>query len=118
MNTKILGASGEQRAAEFLKEKGYKILGTNFSNKIGEIDIIAKDKEFVVFVEVKARSSKAFGLPSEAVNFHKQQKIRKVALSYLKSNKMLGKFNADLMLLKFWTIILDISKMLFKLNKN
>ena len=91
MNTKILGASGEQQAAEFLKEKGYKILETNFSNKIGEIDIIAKDKEFVVFVEVKARSSKAFGLPSEAVNFHKQQKIRQVALSYLKSNKMLGK---------------------------
>ncbi len=91
MNTKILGASGEQQAAEFLKEKGYKILETNFSNKIGEIDIIAKDKEFVVFVEVKARSSKAFGLPSEAVNFHKQQKIRKVALSYLKSKKILEK---------------------------
>lgn len=91
MNTKILGASGEQQALEFLKEKGYKILETNFSNKIGEIDIIAKDKEFVVFVEVKARSTKAFGLPSEAVNFHKQQKIRQVALSYLKSKKILEK---------------------------
>lgn len=91
MNTKILGASGEQQAAEFLKEKGYKILETNFSNKIGEIDIIAKNKEFVVFVEVKARSTKAFGLPSEAVNFHKQQKIHQVALSYLKSKKILEK---------------------------
>lgn len=91
MNTKILGATGEEKAAEFLKGKGYKILETNFSNKIGEIDIIAKDKEFVVFVEVKARSTKAFGLPSEAVNFFKQQKIRKVSLSYLKSKKMLGK---------------------------
>ena len=91
MNTKILGASGEQQAAKFLKEKGYKILETNFSNKIGEIDIITKDKEFVVFVEVKARSTKAFGLPSEAVNFHKQQKIHQVALSYLKSKKILEK---------------------------
>ncbi len=91
MNTKILGASGEQQAAKFLKEKGYKILETNFSNKIGEIDIIAKDKEFVVFVEVKARSTKAFGLPSEAVNFHKQQKVHQVALSYLKSKKILEK---------------------------
>lgn len=91
MNTKILGASGEQQAAKFLKEKGYKILETNFLNKIGEIDIIAKDKEFVVFVEVKARSTKAFGLPSEAVNFHKQQKIHQVALSYLKSKKILEK---------------------------
>lgn len=91
MNTKILGATGEEKAAEFLKWKGYKILETNFSNKIGEIDIIAKDKEFVVFVEVKARSTKAFGFPSEAVNFFKQQKIRQVSLSYLKSKKMLGK---------------------------
>lgn len=91
MNTKILGTSGEAKAAQFLRDKGYKILATNFSNKVGEIDIVAEDKNFVVFVEVKTRSSKLFGLPCEAVTWHKQQKIRQVSLSYLKSQKILNK---------------------------
>lgn len=91
MNTKILGTSGEAKAAQFLRDKGYKILATNFSNKVGEIDIVAEDKNFVVFVEVKTRSSKLFGLPCEAVTWRKQQKIRQVSLSYLKSQKILNK---------------------------
>ena len=89
MNTKILGTKGEVLAKDFLKKKGYKIIEVNFSNQIGEIDIIAKQGETIVFVEVKTRSSNKFGLPSAAVGFHKQNKIRSVALSYLKSTKNL-----------------------------
>ena len=89
MNTKILGTKGEVLAKDFLKKKGYKIIEVSFSNQIGEIDIIAKQGETIVFVEVKTRSSNKFGFPSEAVGFHKQNKIRSVALSYLKSTKNL-----------------------------
>ena len=89
MNTKILGTSGEVLAKKFLKKKGYRIVEVNYVNKIGEIDIIAKQGETIVFVEVKTRSSLKFGLPSEAVGFYKQNKIRSVALSYLKTTKNL-----------------------------
>lgn len=82
--SKELGIKGEVLAKEYLINKGYKIIDTNYKNKIGEIDIIAKLKNTIVFVEVKARESVKFGLPREAVNFYKQQKIRNVAIGYLK----------------------------------
>lgn len=83
----IIGVQGEILATEFLKKKKYKIITTNYKNKIGEIDIIAKHKQTLVFVEVKRRSSTQFGLPREAVTAYKQNKIRKVALSYLQETK-------------------------------
>lgn len=89
MNTKVLGASGEVRASNFLEKKGYKILQKNYASKIGEIDLIAMQNKTIVFVEVKMRSSKLFGRPCEAVNYSKQQKIRKVALGFLKQTKNL-----------------------------
>jgi len=72
----------EEKAVEFLKLKGYKILNRNFRTKFGEIDIIAKDKKYTVFVEVKGRSSnyKVSGL--EAVDFYKKNKIKKASLFY------------------------------------
>lgn len=78
------GALGEFDAKKYLMKKGYKILAQNYKNKLGEIDIIAKDKDYIVFVEVKNRSSLAFGRPCEAVTPSKQFKIRKTALCYLK----------------------------------
>lgn len=89
MNSKVLGACGETIATEYLVKNGYKILDKNFSNSIGEIDIVACKNNLIVFVEVKARTSKKFGLPCESVNYIKQQKIKKVALSYLKMKKKL-----------------------------
>lgn len=83
MRNKIEGDAGEIRAAEFLKAKGYKIIQTNFKTKFGEIDIIAKDKSSLVFVEVKERQTLAYGRPIEAVDERKQQKIRQVAEFYL-----------------------------------
>jgi len=85
-----VGKEQEQLAVKFLKSKGYKILHTNYTCKIGEIDIIAEDKNIIVFVEVKYRKSDYFGLPREAVNYYKQRKIRQVATFYLKWNKTLS----------------------------
>ena len=89
MNTKILGIEGEAKAKQFLIDKKYKVLETNYTTKIGEIDIIAKYKDMIVFVEVKDRQTKRFGLPREAVTPYKQRKIRLVATQYLQSHKLL-----------------------------
>jgi putative endonuclease len=86
LNNKQIGAIGEKYAAEYLKSKHYEILQMNFRCRFGEIDIITKDKEKIVFVEVKTRRSTNYGKGMEAVGFHKQQKIKKVALYYLKKN--------------------------------
>ena len=87
MNTKIPGRQGEAVAFNYLIENNYKILSTNFTCKIGEIDIIAQQKDVIVFVEVKARSTSKFGLPREAVTPYKQRKIKMVATYYLQKTK-------------------------------
>ncbi len=82
-----LGEKGEGLAVKFLKKKGYKIIKQNYKTPIGEIDILAKDKETLVFIEVKTRESVEYGLPFEAVNSYKKRKIANVALLYLKRFK-------------------------------
>ena len=86
---KFLGRAGEVKAAEFLRKKGYKILDKNYKTHIGEIDIIAKDGETIVFTEVKTRMDDAFGAPSEAVNQKKREKYYKVASEYLVRNSLM-----------------------------
>jgi len=87
MRNKIEGDGGEILAANFLKAQKYKILQTNYRNKIGEIDIIAQQGKTIVFVEVKRRSTLQYGRPIEAVDTRKQNKIRKTAEIYLMLNK-------------------------------
>lgn len=82
-----LGAWGEERAAEYLRKQGMKIVVRNFRTPVGEIDIIASDKKFLVFVEVKTRRSIAFGTPQEAVGQRKQRQIIRTAQWYLQNNK-------------------------------
>ena len=77
------GKESESMAARHLKKNGYKILEQNYRTKLGEIDIIAKDRDTLVFVEVKAKRSDRFGHPKEAVTLKKQRKISQVALIYL-----------------------------------
>jgi len=88
MKNIYLGKEGEEKAVEFLKKNGYRIIERNFRTKIGEIDIIARRKKEIVFIEVKTRSSDNFGLPEEAVGEKKLKKIEKVALMYLNSRKI------------------------------
>ena len=78
-----IGKFGENEAVEYLKQKGYKILERNFSCKRGEIDIIALDKKEIVFIEIKARMSLKYGLPSEAVTKRKLEHIYKTAEYFL-----------------------------------
>ncbi|MFC1488805.1 YraN family protein [Thermodesulfobacteriota bacterium] len=77
------GQESESMAVRHLKKNGYKILEQNYRTKLGEIDIIAKDRDTLVFVEVKAKRTDLFGSPKEAVTHKKQVKISKVALLYL-----------------------------------
>lgn len=83
-NRTDLGGRGEAYGKAFLKRKGYRILEENYRTSIGEIDIIARDGDTVVFVEVKTRESGRFGRPFEAVDLRKQRKISGAALLYLK----------------------------------
>lgn len=83
---KLLGRTGEVKAEKFLKRLGYKILAKNYKTVVGEIDIIAKDGDTVVFVEVKTRTNEKYGAPSEAVGVNKRMKYFKVAEEYLIKN--------------------------------
>jgi putative endonuclease len=82
-----LGIEGEEAAVRFLKKKGYKIVSRNFRSPVGEMDIIAEEGDTLVFVEVKTRTDDSFGHPFEAVTRTKREKLRKVALSYLKHSR-------------------------------
>ncbi len=84
---KALGNEGEELAVKFLRKKGYDIVAKNYKTPIGEIDIIAKDGDTVVFVEVKTRANDSFGHPFEAVNRTKRRKLKNLALLYLKKQR-------------------------------
>lgn len=91
MNKKqIEGRNGEINATEYLSKIGYKILCNNFRCMQGEIDIIAKDKNELVFVEVKTRKNKKYGEAREAVDIRKQNHILNAAKYYLYKNKLEG----------------------------
>ena len=85
------GTQSEALAAHYLELKGYRILENNYRNRIGEIDIIAKEGPVLVFVEVKARKTGRYGSPKNAVTEAKQLKISKTALAYLKKTGQLNR---------------------------
>jgi putative endonuclease len=87
--SQLLGKQGEEAAVSFLKKNGYKILRKNFRTRMGEVDIIALDRDVYCFIEVKTRDSLRFGAPEEAVSSVKQRQISKAALAFLKENNML-----------------------------
>ncbi|MBU2488521.1 MAG: YraN family protein [Proteobacteria bacterium] len=83
LERKERGRRGEEAAASFLKKRGYQILEMNYRTRRGEIDIIALHKGVLAFVEVKTRTSAAFGSPKEAVGREKRRRISMAALEYL-----------------------------------
>ncbi len=85
---KMLGRAGEDQAADYLAEQGYRVLERNYSTRSGEIDLIALHQGEVVFVEVKTRTSDAFGPPELAVDPRKQSRMVKAALAYIKYKKL------------------------------
>jgi putative endonuclease len=88
MQRREVGQKGEKIALRFLKKSGYRIIERNYVCKMGEMDIVAKEKDTVVFVEVKTRTSIAFGPPQLAVNPTKQMQLSKVALYFLKEREL------------------------------
>ena len=86
METKLLGRWGEEQAAAYLKEKHYMIVGMNYSSRFGEIDLIAEDRRFIVFVEVKLRKSDRFATAGSYVTAAKQQRLIATARMYLASH--------------------------------
>ena len=78
-----LGKTGETIASDFLKKNGYTILTRNYRRRFGEIDIIAREGDYLVFIEVKTRTGTSHGHPLEAITLRKQRQISKVAQCYL-----------------------------------
>ena len=95
---KDIGALGEDISESYLKNLGYKILEKNFRCKCGEIDLIALNKGYICFIEVKTRYGTNFGIPAESVTFSKQNKIYKTAQVYiLRKNIIDSNFRFDVM---------------------
>jgi len=87
MKRKELGAAGEKLAGDFLKKKGYKIIDTNYRCREGEIDIIARKKDCLVFIEVRAKASTGFGSPEESMTSAKRDKLVSCALTYMSEHQ-------------------------------
>ncbi len=80
------GAAGEMLAARFLRDKGYQIIAANYRCRLGEIDIIAGDRQYIAFVEVKTRNDAAIYAPREAVTKEKQRRILRTAARFLQQH--------------------------------
>ena len=93
MTTKQIGDFGEDAACRFLESRKITVLKRNYHERGGEIDIIAKDGDTIAFIEVKTRASRAYGEPSEFVDFRKREKIIKTALGYLGSDDVNMRFD-------------------------
>ena len=89
MDRRTLGAMGERKAVDYLKKRGYRVRETNFRCREGEIDIVAQQKDCLVFVEVRTRTGSDFGTPEESVTAAKKQKLISSALAYLQTHRRL-----------------------------
>jgi putative endonuclease len=87
MNRQDIGKLGEKIAAGFLRKKGYRIRETNFRCREGEIDIVAQQKDCLVFVEVRTKSNLDFGIPEESITQSKKERLLSSALSYISSHE-------------------------------
>lgn len=90
------GAFGEQQALLYLRSCGYQILAVNWRHRHWEVDIIMRDKDILVFVEVKTRSSVAFGLPEDFVDSKKEKNLFKLADAYISQFKHEGEIRFDI----------------------
>jgi putative endonuclease len=85
---KLTGKRGEDIAIAYLKGRGYRIVERNYKCPLGEIDIVARDGDEIVFVEVKSRKSEEFGDPQLAVGLEKQKRVSRISLTYLKEKHL------------------------------
>lgn len=119
MEKRALGRKGEEIALRFLKKNGYHIIESNYGCKMGEMDIIAREKDTLVFVEVKTRTSTQFGPPQLAVHANKQRQLSKIALNYLKEkhlNEVKARFDVVAILLEQKGEKIELIRDAFELN--
>ncbi|MEO0085210.1 MAG: YraN family protein [candidate division WOR-3 bacterium] len=88
MNRQDLGEAGEQLARTYLARRGLKVIEANHRSRLGEIDLVCRDADTIVFIEVKTRASGRFGAPAAAVNLRKQARLRRLAEEYLIANDL------------------------------
>jgi putative endonuclease len=81
------GKQGEEIAVAYLKGEGYQIIERNYRCLFGEVDIVAKDRDMIVFVEVKSRKSELYGDPQTAVSLEKQKKLCRISIKYLEERR-------------------------------
>ncbi|MGH7184192.1 MAG: YraN family protein [Nitrospiraceae bacterium] len=86
-----VGQEGESAAEQYLRQKGYRIVGRNLRSSVGELDLVAEDGQVLVFVEVKARRTGAFGGAIHAVHQRKQEKLIQLAALYLARHHIKGR---------------------------
>lgn len=84
----IFGKRGEDIATSFLEKNKYKIIAKNYKTRIGEVDVIARDREVFCFVEVRTRSSDSFCSPEETIDAKKKAQISKAALSFIRAHQL------------------------------
>ncbi len=89
MKRRDTGALGEKLAKDFLKKRGYHILETNYRCPEGEIDIVAKHKDFLVFIEVRTKKSLEFGSPEESITPTKKERLKATASHYRQTHSNL-----------------------------
>lgn len=87
MNRQKVGELGEKLARKFLQKRGYHIRETNFRCREGEIDIVAQQEDYLVFVEVRTKSNLDFGTPEESITKNKKEKLVSLALSYISDHQ-------------------------------
>lgn len=85
---KRVGRLGEEAAATYLRQNGYQILARNWFTRLGELDIIAQENQDLVFVEVRSTRGLRFGYGFQSVDFKKQQRVRRLALQYMKHHNL------------------------------
>lgn len=88
---KEIGKIGEDAAARHLEKQGYHVLFRNWTTRLGELDIIATDEEYLIFVEVRTTTGNRFGYGFQSVDFRKQHKIRRLALQFLQQYRLESK---------------------------
>lgn len=92
-NKRTFGTIGEEIAVDYLLKNDFRMLAQNFRySRLGEVDIIAREKEYLCFIEVKTRTSTAFGSPAESVTYKKRQNIKKIASIYMSQNGLHNSF--------------------------
>ena len=101
MKKQELGRIGEQLACKALKKKGYRIISNNYRCRYGEIDIIARQKDFLVFVEVRSKTDGSFGCPEESINAIKKQRLIATAMDYLSKHNGISNWRIDFVAIEF-----------------